>query len=229
VAAIDQAYNQTYWIAYSMHRVLYSILQGQIGTSGRDSPQDSTDLDGSELVDDVAFPIKDGIRKPRQNLSTLFEELSSNVSLSLLSVDGLVHLQPQPDTSVSTDLSSTVFRYNRKALWITYGVGIAIGVISLAIGLLALFEYGASMKGGFLTVMRTTRNPTLDGISAGQTLGSEPVSQELGEARIKFGELSRSYDQEGKGERVAGAGPSYVGFGVEGTDDVGVIRKRNYW
>jgi hypothetical protein len=131
-------------------------------------------------------------------LATLVEELSVNVSLGLLSVNGLVQLQAQQNVPVVASSTQIVFQYNKRALLTTYGVAILAGTMALIIGSLALYENGVAMSGGFLAVLRTTRDVTLDDVVPIGDRGADPVPQELENVCIKFGDSRRQGGNEGR-------------------------------
>ncbi|KAH0536665.1 hypothetical protein FGG08_006491 [Glutinoglossum americanum] len=161
------------------------------------------------------------MRKPRENLRQLIEQLHINVTLSIFSINKLVHLQPQPDTIVTRTKLINIFSYNFRVLLLTYGCAMAAGLVAIAVGLNSYYANGVSMKGGFLAILATTRNRRLDELVGGACLGAEPVLEGVKEVSVKFGEI------EGVGSGGGRATERHTAFGVEG--QVRGIRYRSPW
>ena len=179
------------WVSYAIHETLYSVLGGKIASTARGAPDNQAGLDGTKLAERLPWPTKDRIRKPLPNLRELFEELHVNVTLSLLSIDNLIYMQPQPDTVATITTQSNVFSYNAHPLIITYGTALVLGLIALLVGLKAYFDNGVSIKLGFLNILTTTRSRRLDRLALGTCLGAEPMPQELKKVKVRFGEIDQ--------------------------------------
>jgi hypothetical protein len=181
--------NSSYWPSYAIHDTLYSILAGEIGVDAVGNAMNTAQLEGTKLVEEIPFPLADKIRQPRQNLRQLIEELHINVTLSLLSVNNLPYFEPALASDVIQTGYAATFRYNRRALLLTYGIAIALGLLAVLIGLKSLFDNGVSMKSGFLSILATTRNPTLDELAHGACLGADPMPEGLQNVKVRFGEV----------------------------------------
>ena len=193
------------WPKFAIHQTLYEILAGTIGSSARAVPQDLTLLDGTRLVEDTPFPANGTIRKPRENLRELIEELSRNVTLSLQSVDGLIYLKPAAITMDGSEFTN-VFQYNRRTLFITYGAMLGLGLLAQAIGVLSFYRNGVGVVPGFLLFAMTTRNKALDSIFAGYSLGSEDVPEDVKKVEVKYGGI-RPEEEDGLS--------AHAGFGFD--------------
>lgn len=108
-----------------------------------------------------------------------------------------------------------VYAYASHKLLITYGVVIAVGFVMAGIGLAALGMNGVASDTSFSTVLLTTRNPSLDRLTAGGCIGGKPLPVELGKLMLKFGELATENSADGVG---------HTAMGVEG--EVSRIRRR---
>lgn len=203
------------YASYAIHETLYSILFGVVGTTSRGAAFDSTGLDGTKLVEDVAFPAELGIRRPLPNLRELVEQLHFNTTISLLSVDNLMYKQAQ-DAKATITTSTNVFSYNRSALLLTYGTALTAGLVAVFIGLKSLWDNGVSMGIGFLATLTTTRNRTLDELAAGACLGAEPMPDRLRATEVRFGELSAQSMPKEEAEKLRGGDNRHASFGVSG-------------
>jgi hypothetical protein len=92
------------------------------------------------------------------------------------------------------------------------------------------------MNVGFLSILTTTRNKTLDDLALGACLGAQPMPERLGtKMRVKFGaaetggavvqnrglgDKTRSGTEETETSRI-----QHTAFGVEGIDVVEDIQK----
>ena len=179
-------YNETDYAGFALHETLFSILAGGISYSNAQL-NDTAELDGTKLVEPVPFP-PDGVRKPVRNLRELVEQLHVNATISLLSIENLVYLEPEPATDMVVTTYPNVFQYDRGALLLTYSLALLFGLLALLVGIEALFANGVSMNVGFLSLLTTTRNKTLDDLTRGACLGAEPMPRMLRKmTKVKFG------------------------------------------
>lgn len=56
------------------------------------------------------------------------------------------------------------------------------------LGLFALQHNGVAHSSSFSALMATTRNPTLDIVSEGHSLGAQPI-KDMGRVKLRFGEV----------------------------------------
>jgi hypothetical protein len=195
-----------------------------IGITARGLPSDTSGLAGTKLVEDIPFPPQDSIRKPRENLSALIEELHSNVTLSLFSLNNLVYLEPVPGTPVTTIGYVNVFHYNLFSMVLTYGIALALGLFALLVGAQSYLANGVGMGLGFLSILVTTRNPRLDDLACGSCLGAEPMPGELTKVKLRFGDIPTKAERQSSGHGHPWAeSPAlgrrmlrHAGFGVDG-------------
>lgn len=143
--------------------------------------------------------------------------------------DLLLSLLADPQLNIGTNASVpctrlrrvSKFKYQQTGLWVPYAIVIAISFVCLIIGFQAMVNNGVSSDTVFSRIMTTTRNPTLDRLSVGACLGSDPFPKELERTKLRFGVL----DGEHGGEEVwiGGARIEHCGFGTE--DEIGPITK----
>lgn len=150
-----------------------------------------------------------------KDLDLAIEELSHNLTLSLLSITDLSAI-------VTTKATTTrlVYAYTRMTLILSYSIAVGATLFCLIIGLLALWRNGIASDVSFSRVLVTTRNPTLDTLSYGSCLGGDPYPRYLRKTKLKFGELWRKRDD-------TGVEIAHAGFGT-GEEVVGLKKGEKY-
>ena len=108
------------------------------------------------------------------------------------------------ETNATVRTTFNVFSLSRPLnIFLPYFLSLGLAILFIAIGIIALLRNGVSAtEGGFIQLLSTTTgSAALNKAAAGSCLGgSENVSEELKELRIRFGELiegEREPDQEG--------------------------------
>ena len=156
------------------------------------------------------------------NLEQAIRDMHQDIIITLWSEKDMVISANQTVSCVKTRYAN-LFKYYAKNLWIGYSVAVAVTLIAIGIGVLALQSNGISSDTLFSRILVTTRNPTLDNLSRGACLGSDPFPPELEETKLRFGEL-----HEGGVSSAAGLGlsgfdgkPRHCAFGtVHETTDI---------
>jgi hypothetical protein len=118
------------------------------------------------------------------------EELHTNVTISLLAMDSLVYFTPVTAPDAEMTIYQNVFHYDKKALLLTYGLALLLGLLALVLGMKSLFQNGVSTDLGFLSILLTTRNKALDDLAWGACLGADPIPERLKSTSVKFGAIS---------------------------------------
>lgn len=139
------------------------------------------------------------------NLMEAIEELSRNITLSLLTSDELSR-----KTTVDVTLGKSVnqYSYNWQNLALAYGVGIFVALLGVVIGGFSCITNGYSASMSFSSIIFTTRNPDLDRLSEGRCLPTLPLGKKLGKTKLRYG-LLKSDGAAGDHEHAA--------FGLAGT------------
>lgn len=149
------------------------------------------------------------------------EKMAQAMVVSLLSIDTRGEDSFHPlflyaaleATQCTTTKSAAVYNYKFQRLLYVYGASTSMALIMAVVGFVALARNGVSNSVTVSALLRTTRNPTLDRLLAGTCLGADPLPTELGELRLKFGEV-RTGDGFPKHFGVDGVG--HMALGVEG-------------
>lgn len=175
---------------YLTHRlfgsVLYRILSGNI-TSGR--PTDSR-VTLTTLIEDMA--------ENNSNLASLIESRAQKMIVSLLSIDGgganstdpLLDVAAVQDTTCITTRLRVFYNYSAPILVIVYVTFVAFSLLMTLAGFFALAHNGVASGTWVSSIIRTTRNPTLDMRIGGSCLGGHPVPKELEKLELRFGVLN---------------------------------------
>lgn len=119
-----------------------------------------------------------------KTLARALEDLSHNFTYSLLSLNAA-------NTTVPVTVSSpqNFYSYNSRNLLLAYATALGVSVGCVIVGFLALWENGVSQSTAFSSVLVTTRNPELDQLAVGHCFGRDPIGKEIGEAKLRFGEI----------------------------------------
>lgn len=122
---------------------------------------------------------------PVFNLAPLIEELSHNVSISLMSNPSLKVTNTTMTTCISTE-TLTVWKYDRAPLVIAYAVAVGITLAFLLVGAVSVLRNGAVFDRSFSTMLRATRGADLDRLVEGHEGATLPVDDGISEAKLKF-------------------------------------------
>ncbi|KAF7922304.1 uncharacterized protein EAE97_011046 [Botrytis byssoidea] len=163
-----------------------------------------------------------------QTLARGIEDLANNITISYLS---------SPDLTSDSDLQ-TIFTSNTNNyyvyhpfwLLISYGLAFLFSIMAVAVGIHAVTCNGVVHSNSFSAIIATTRNPELDEILGRSCLGAEPLREDPGQCRLKFGPVSdqvitgnhKSAEEESEIQWQIER-HSHVAFGIE--HNVGQLRK----
>ena len=176
-------------------------------------PHEGFELQGTPFVEPYPWPAPMS-HMPVRNFKEKIQQASVNATLSLFAVPALTHLQAQ-ENEVTVSVTGPVWVYDRRALLITYGLAFLLGLVGVGVGFIAMIQSGVSMDVGFVSVLATTRNETLDQLAKGSCLGAKGQSRDaLGEASVRFGELI---------DPTNGMRRRHAAFGLQG--EVGSLEK----
>lgn len=143
------------------------------------------------------------------DLGFSIERMAEKMTVSLLSIDGsgvrgsgplLLEAAVEPNKCITTT-QIAVYTYAALRLVLVYAGSVGVVMVMAVVGFVALGCNGVAYSVSVSTVLRTTRNPTLDHLVGEGCLGGGSVPAELGKLKLKFGEI-------GEGGHVA--------MGIEG-------------
>jgi hypothetical protein len=179
--------NSTQLDAVSLSRVMIKTVQGTITRDPREVLFSNTTIAlVPTLVEDyngtnVYGEMEPGV--PRKNLGPLLEDLSHNVSLSLMSEPNLLAVG-QAKTACSSSRTLTVWKYNPVPLAVAYGVAVAVTLFGLGAGGYALVSSRVARDTSFSSVVRTTRGGQMDMLCPDQA--GLPMDHDLRKFRVKL-------------------------------------------
>jgi hypothetical protein len=208
---------------HALGLLLRRQLQGTIDLEGK-QPRTKTDASATRLVSQTNF-------YPVEDLQEQVQSFYEDMILSLLSDPQLV-VATTASVSCTRSRRVTLFRYVPSGLWIGYAIIIAVTLIFLVVGFHAMYDNGVSSDTVFSRIMTTTRNPTLDRLSVGACLGSDPFPKELERTKLRFGVLDenggeRGWRRESNDVWICGEKVGHCAFGTE--VQIGeIVKGRNY-
>jgi hypothetical protein len=173
-----------------------------------DKPEESTqsfitDRNATLALDEVYSLSRASSRSaPRKHLKEAIEELFFNITMSMASSSEFAYNISAPNApenvTVTVNKMGNIYTYSSEKLWLAYGLAIAITVLNVCLGLLAVFRTGASFTLNFSTIMRAAKNADVSVETDEFTLpGRDPLPE--GWKKAVFTMRSPSTGLEGKG------------------------------
>ncbi|KAH6675854.1 hypothetical protein B0J14DRAFT_691908 [Halenospora varia] len=217
------------YAGFAIHELLYSSLSGMIGLDGHMRRIDTTGLGGTQLVDEQPFPRPNttsynidntpgtmGIQKPIRDLRTALERLHFNITVGMLTIPNLIYAQNETVSAQTTTFENR-WTYNWIPLAAAYAGCALLNFLALIVGTMAIIDNeGRGVgKSGFLRIVMTTRNSTLDGIVGDRGRGDDDLQEEVDMFKVKLGELQ---------DPRSGVGTGRIAFGME--NEVLELRRR---
>jgi hypothetical protein len=83
--------------------------------------------------------------------------------------------------------SYNIYQYNSFLLLLSYGIPLVFTTCTVLLGIHAFRSNGVVHSTAFSAIVATTRNPALDALSEGHSLGSFPLDKEMAKVKLKFG------------------------------------------
>lgn len=172
----------------------------------------------------VLTPLLDDVMRNPFSLGTSIEIMAQKMIVSLLSfeetsTDGSIYILDATaiqKTACTTSTYRGIYVYSAMTLLLVYGLAVASALLMAVAGFFALGENGMASGSNVSTIIRTTRNTTLDeSIVGGSCLGGCPVPEELKKLELQFGLLRGGVGASGG---VRGRRSSFA-FGVKGQID----------
>ena len=116
-----------------------------------------------------------------------------------------------------------LYTYNAFNLIISYAFAIAIALLAGLAGLLAALSNGVIHVNSFSALVATSRNRMLDALFAGQTLGAHPMSAEVLDRKLRFGQLNGGPNVNNLVIRHQGNTDVHAAFGED--DEISAFRR----
>jgi hypothetical protein len=155
-------------------------------------------LTDAERAFNSSYP-QEAFRSPNFNhsLGSAIEDLFPRLTLSLLSNPLFVQGSAQR-INATIESWPNVYTYRRQNLLISYGVALALTLLSCIFGCMTIYSNGSSYSNTFSTLLRVTRR-NLDGfdplLTARDRTGADPLSRHLAKARVQLSQ--GEHDEDG--------------------------------
>lgn len=168
------------------------LLSGNITQAGGDDNWAVTNSDISQT--DIADP---GTGMPHEEAFGPYVEAGfQSIFLSMQS-DVKQYAQTNATEKCEVTKSVLVWRYNPLWLAISYFIAVGLTFAAVGIGLHAMIMNGYAIETNFSTFLTTTRNPDLDEVVKGSSLGASPLKKSVRETKLRFGETIRPEGTDG--------------------------------
>ena len=122
---------------------------------------------------------------PRRDLGSLLEELSHNLTISLMSIPSLL-VTSSTTVPCHKTATKTVWEVDWMPILVAYSTGLGAALLCLILGAHALAINGVTHDTSSSSVVRTTRNEDLDRLVGIEDIGALPLPQVLGKQRLRF-------------------------------------------
>lgn len=168
-----------------------SLLSGNVTQeSDADWAITNSDISQTDITDPgTGMSHEDG-------LGPYIETGFQSVYLSMLS-DWKTYAQSFQSLPCDVNQHVLVWRYNPLWLAISYFIAVGLTFMAVGVGLHAIVENGYAMETNFSTFLTTTRNPDLDEVVRGSSLGASPLKKAVRETKLRFGETVRPEGEQG--------------------------------
>jgi hypothetical protein len=155
-----------------------------------------------------------------QTFLRAIEDLANNITISYLSSSDLAN-----DNTTFRDIPTSdtwnFYVYHPLYLVLSYGIGPLFTSMAAVISLYSIWINGVSHSMSFSALMATTRNPDLDRLTHGSSLGAAPLKTYIENMRLRFGPLLSKH-KDARDPQEEGGVP-HIAFGFE--QSVGYLKK----
>lgn len=169
-------------LMYALHRVLIGSVEN-----------------GSETTTDIQLtPLAETIIQNPTEIGTAVERMGHKMVVSLVASDlltdgsafRLLNITATQDTMCATTTYNLLYVYSAQTLILVYALAVACALVTTLAGFFALRQNGMASTQTPSSMIRTSRNPTLDEAIVGNyTLGGNTMSDELEKMELRFGAL----------------------------------------
>lgn len=121
------------------------------------------------------------------HLGAEVEKMAHAMVASLLADRSLIYAATMNSTCNSSR-AYNIYHYNARTLVSVYAATVALAWYMVVLGAVSLLQNGVAHDTNFSNFVASTRNERLDRLFKGACLGKNPLSKELGETKLMFGE-----------------------------------------
>ncbi|XXH01365.1 hypothetical protein Hte_007725 [Hypoxylon texense] len=183
----DQDYQQ--FSGYHAAGYLYrTFLSGNISLSA----------DGSYWIDETPVLQSDIISPdtglPAQpDFAATIEQRFNDLFLSMYADDRL-HSQFTARSPCSVSSSILIWHYAPFWLVLSYSLALSLTIVAIAVGAYSFYRNGYTADAVFSTFVTTSRSADVDALARGHCLGQWPLTKEVADTVLKFGEVAAVSD-----------------------------------
>lgn len=121
-------------------------------------------------------------------LARAIEDLSRNFTYSLMAASyNFSRFTDQVLVNVASPRN--FYAYERLTLITAYLASLSVVLLWMGVGTMALWRNGIASSANFSALLCTTRNPDLDALARGHSLGADPLPDDIARVKLKFGRL----------------------------------------
>ena len=191
------------------------------------SPWEEEDLSLEELQGafDETFPSEPWMCRNKTFLRAI-EDLANNITISFLSSAELINTNTTRRNITTSDKKRNEYVYQPLYLLLSYGLALLFTSLAASLGFYSLWLNGVSHSMSFSAIVATTRNPELDLLTHGSSLGALPPKADFEDAKLRFGPLlnnTKGASDEGPRDERQNSSVPHLAFGVP--ERVGNVEK----
>ena len=172
-----------------LYSPMNELLSGSLTVDPRSSFNAFTSLGlVPGLITQLSNPLSYGYEAPfvpRPDFGSLLEELSQNLTISLMS-NSQLGVTSSAEVLCHRSVDQTVWKVSWLPVLVAYGTGLAAAIVCLLVGGFALAVNGMAHDGSFSSILRTTRSERLGHFVPSGDAGSLPLDKHIGRRRLRF-------------------------------------------
>ncbi|KAI1759467.1 hypothetical protein GGR53DRAFT_142390 [Hypoxylon sp. FL1150] len=160
---------------------------------------DETDILQSNIINpDTGLPVD-------SNFETAVEQRFNDLFLSMFADD---RLHSQITSNISCSVVSSILVWNYEPFWLvlSYSLAVSLTFVAIAVGAYSFYNNGYTADAVFSTFITTSRSMDVDALSRGHCLGQWPLTKEVADTMLKFGEVTIVSDSTDEARPHAGFG-----------------------
>lgn len=117
------------------------------------------------------------------------EQRFNHLFLSMYADD---RLHSQITSSIACSVLSSILVWNYQPFWLvlSYSLAVSLTLVAIVVGAYSFYKNGYTADAVFSTFITTSRSMDVDALSRGHCLGRWPLTKEVADTVLKFGEVA---------------------------------------